>query len=124
MKYRSGCASAIIKSLFFGLPLSDKRNLPVSIKRLIAINATVNRTDRIMSGCAALRALCARLGIEAGQVMAFGDAGNDLEMLSWAGWSFAMANATPEAKAAARFQALSNTEGGVGAAVEQFLLRK
>ncbi len=74
--------------------------------------------------CAALRALCARLGIEAGQVMAFGDAGNDLEMLSWAGWSFAMANATPEAKAAARFQALSNTEGGVGAAVEQFLLRK
>ena len=64
MKYRSGCASAIIKSLFFGLPLSDKRNLPVSIKRLIAINATVNRTDRIMSGCAALRAFLENIKLQ------------------------------------------------------------
>lgn len=68
----------------------------------------------------ALRALCAALGLDRDQVMAFGDAGNDLEMLSWAGWSFAMANASEEAKAAARFRTLSNREGGVGAALERW----
>lgn len=71
---------------------------------------------------AALKALCGKLGLGPSQVMAFGDAGNDLEMLSWAEWSFAMANASPQAKAAARYQTLSNREGGVGAAVEQFFL--
>ena len=70
----------------------------------------------------AVRALCARLGISARQVMAFGDAGNDLELLSWAEWSFAMANGSDEAKAAARYQTGTNREGGVGMAVEQYLL--
>ena len=54
--------------------------------------------------------------------MAFGDAGNDLEMLAWAGWSFAMANASAEAKKAARYETGSNAEGGVGMAVERWLL--
>ena len=54
--------------------------------------------------------------------MAFGDAGNDVEMLTWAGWSVAMENASEAAKATARFQTLSNHAGGVGAAVERFLL--
>ena len=36
-------------------------------------------------------------------MLAFGDAANDLGMLRWAGQSYAMANATPAAKAAARY---------------------
>lgn len=70
----------------------------------------------------AVQALCARLGLGPEQVMAFGDAGNDLELLRWAGWSFAMANATEEAKAAARYVTGTNHEAGVGMAVEQYLL--
>ena len=70
----------------------------------------------------AVQALSARLGLGPGQVMAFGDAGNDLEMLAWAGWSFAMANASAEAKKAARYETGSNAEGGVGMAVERWLL--
>ena len=70
----------------------------------------------------AVRALCARLGISARQVMAFGDAGNDLELLSWAEWSFAMANGSDVAKAAARYQTGTNREGGVGMAVERYFL--
>ena len=70
----------------------------------------------------AVQALCARLGLGPDQVMAFGDAGNDLELLSWAGWSFAMGNASSEAKAAARYTTGTNREGGVGVAVEQYLL--
>lgn len=70
----------------------------------------------------AVQALCTRLGLGPEQVMAFGDAGNDLELLRWAGWSFAMANATEEAKAAARYVTGTNHEAGVGMAVEQYLL--
>ena len=71
---------------------------------------------------AALRFLCGRLGIGAEQVMAFGDADNDLGMLSWAAWSFAMGNATERAKAAARHITLTNRDSGVAAAVEQYVL--
>ena len=70
----------------------------------------------------AVQALCARLGLGPEQVMAFGDAGNDLELLRWAKWSFAMANATEDAKQAARYVAGSNHEAGVGMAIEQYLL--
>ena len=70
-----------------------------------------------------MQALSARLGLGPEQVMAFGDAGNDLEMLAWAGWSFAMANASVEAKKAARYETGSNAEGGVGMAVERWLWR-
>ncbi len=71
---------------------------------------------------AALQALAADLGFTADEVMAFGDAGNDLEMLSWSHWSFAMANGTPAAKSAARYQAPANIEAGVGQMVEQYVL--
>ena len=70
----------------------------------------------------AVQALCEKLGLEPDQVMAFGDAGNDLELLAWAGWSFAMANASAEARATARYLTGTNREGGVGMAVEQYLL--
>lgn len=71
---------------------------------------------------AALAALCEKLGIASDEVMAFGDADNDPEMLSWAGWSFAMANGTEAAKAAARYLAPANTESGVGQMVEKYVL--
>lgn len=70
----------------------------------------------------ALAALTGELGLTPGQVMAFGDADNDLGMLRFAHWSFAMANAVPEAKAAARFTTGSNDAGGVGMAVERYVL--
>lgn len=72
----------------------------------------------------ALELLCRRLGLTPEEVMAFGDAGNDLEMLTMAKWSFAMENATAQAKAAARYQTCSHEQGGVGQAVEQYLLEQ
>ena len=45
----------------------------------------------------ALAALCARRSIPPEEVMAFGDGGNDVEMLRWAFWSFAMENGMEEA---------------------------
>lgn len=70
----------------------------------------------------ALAFLTKKLDLTADEVMAFGDAGNDVEMLRWAGWSFAMANGAPAAKAAARYLAPSNEAGGVGQVVERYVL--
>lgn len=40
-----------------------------------------------------LATLCAERGLDASDVVAFGDARNDLAMLAWAGWGVAMADA-------------------------------
>ena len=70
----------------------------------------------------ALKVLCEKLGIDASEVMAFGDADNDLGMLSWAGWSFAMGNGTDKTKAAAKYVTGRNSDSGVAQSVEQYVL--
>ncbi len=71
---------------------------------------------------AAVAELCRRLNLGPEQVMAFGDAGNDEALLRWAGWSFAVANASEGAKGAAKYLTASNEAGGVGLAVERYVL--
>lgn len=61
-------------------------------------------------------------GILPEQVMAFGDGENDVEMISFAGFGVAMANACPDAKKVADYIAPSNDEEGVAEAIEKFLL--
>jgi len=61
------------------------------------------------------------LGIPPAEVAAFGDAGNDVEMISWAGYGVAMGNATDAAKAVADHVTASNDKGGVAAVVEALL---
>lgn len=60
-------------------------------------------------------------GISDGETAAFGDSGNDIEMLEHVAYSFAMANAADDVKKAAKYCALSNNEEGVLAAIEQLL---
>lgn len=67
-------------------------------------------------GCA-LRRLTERLGFTPEEVMAIGDNNNDLDMLRYAGTAVAMANATPEARAAAHFVTTANTADGVAHAL-------
>lgn len=95
---------------------------PVEISQALERNMEFNFGG--VSKGAALQALAERLGLVPEEVMAFGDAGNDLTMLQWAGWSFAMANAMEEAKAAAKYQTASNHEAGVGQAVEKYILNQ
>ena len=54
-----------------------------------------------------------KFGITREQTMAFGDFLNDLELMNEAAYSFAMANAHPKLKAAARYQAPGNDDNGV-----------
>jgi len=95
---------------------------PVEISQALEHNLEVNRAG--VSKGAALQVLAGRLGLRPDEVMAFGDAGNDLEMLKWAGLSFAMENGTPEAKQAAKRLAPPNREAGVGQMIERFLLNR
>lgn len=48
-----------------------------------------------------LQKLCARLGIDSSEVLAIGDAMNDVEMLAWAGTAVVMGHAKDEIKALA-----------------------
>jgi len=69
-----------------------------------------------------LEKLCDILSIEKTEVMAIGDAGNDVEMLKWAGVSVAMGNAEDEVKAVAKYSTFSNSEDGVAHAVIKYAL--
>lgn len=60
-----------------------------------------------------LAEVCATLGVEAPDVIAFGDMPNDLAMLTWAGHSYAMADAHPAVIACAERLAPSPEEDGV-----------
>ena len=64
---------------------------------------------------------CARLGIGAAEVVAFGDMPNDLPMLTWAGTAYAVANAHADVLAAVDRVTSSNDEDGVAAALEALL---
>ncbi|MEU3713172.1 HAD hydrolase family protein [Streptomyces catenulae] len=64
---------------------------------------------------------CAARGIAPEQVTAFGDMPNDMEMLAWAGASYAMANAHPDVLAVTTGRTASNNEDGVAAVIERML---
>jgi Cof subfamily protein (haloacid dehalogenase superfamily) len=61
-----------------------------------------------------LQRCCARLGIEAGQVAAFGDMPNDVDMLSWVGMPHVVANAHPAVLALDFPVVPGNDQSGVG----------
>lgn len=69
----------------------------------------------------ALKALQEYYMIEKEETMVFGDYLNDLEMLEQATFSFAMENAHPQVKSAARFITKSNDENGVEEILERLV---
>ena len=69
----------------------------------------------------AIEGMCKVLGITNAECMAFGDAGNDIEMLEFCKYGVAMGNATDECKRHARFVTKANTEDGIAYAVEQIM---
>lgn len=69
----------------------------------------------------ALAFLAKHLGLEREQVMAMGDAENDLSMLEYAYHSVAMGNASLAVQAACRYRTLTNDECGVAAMIDRVL---
>ncbi|WP_297421546.1 sugar-phosphatase [Clostridium sp.] len=71
-----------------------------------------------------LKKLGEYLGIKREEIIACGDAGNDLSMVKYAGLGVAMDNATPEVKEEANFITTSNDENGVANVIEKFILNE
>lgn len=72
--------------------------------------------DLIVPGChkaSGLKRFVERWGISPEQCVAFGDGGNDIEMLQYCGHSYAMENASENVKSAARYVCPANDEDGV-----------
>ena len=68
-----------------------------------------------------LALFAAERGIDADQVVAFGDMPNDLPMLEWAGTSYAMAGAHPSVREVATHVAGTNDADGVAEVIELLL---
>ncbi len=83
---------------------------------LVPTSSGHGSVDLILSECHktfGLKMLVERLGINPDQCVAFGDGGNDIEMLEYCGLSYAMDNATEAVKQVAKHQCPSNDEDGV-----------
>ncbi|GHD38627.1 HAD-IIB family hydrolase [Streptomyces galbus] len=77
-----------------------------------------------VSKASTLALCCAERGISHEEVVAFGDMPNDLEMLTWAGRSYAMGNAHPDVLAAASGRTAGNNEDGVALVIERLLAER
>ncbi|WP_404962890.1 HAD family hydrolase [Streptomyces sp. 147326] len=77
-----------------------------------------------VSKASTLALCCAERGISPAEVVAFGDMPNDVEMLSWAGTSYAMGNAHPDVIAAASGRTVANNEDGVALVIERILAER
>lgn len=80
------------------------------------VNGNVNKGT-------ALEKVCAMLKVEKSQVMAFGNEGNDLEMINSAGVGVAMGNAYAGLKEHATIVTRTNDDLGVAYALDKYLLK-
>ncbi|MBQ1091800.1 Cof-type HAD-IIB family hydrolase [Streptomyces sp. B93] len=77
-----------------------------------------------VSKASTLALCCAERGISHEEVVAFGDMPNDVEMLTWAGQSYAMGNAHPDVIAAASGRTVANNDDGVAVVIERMLAER
>lgn len=93
--------------------------------RFEVVNSLGNNCEFIEKGATkgdAIKRLCEMEGIELRNVLAIGDAENDVHMLEMAGIGVAVANAMPKARQAADFMTDSCKESGVANAIKRFVL--
>ncbi|ADV69347.1 TPA: Cof-type HAD-IIB family hydrolase [Streptococcus suis] len=93
--------------------------------QLVAVTSGYGSVDILPQGIHkawGLEQVLTGLDIEPEQVMAFGDSDNDIELLSYVGYSYAMENATDKVKAVAKYMAPSHLEAGVLQVIEEYIL--
>lgn len=91
------------------------------IDRTSPVSGDIEMTFKGVNKGVALDNMCKELCFTADEVMSFGDADNDIEMLQFAGYGIAMGNASDDCKEAAKYETLSNGEDGIAAAIEKFI---
>jgi 5-amino-6-(5-phospho-D-ribitylamino)uracil phosphatase len=121
------CTQAITKLLFLCDPLVISRIEPLLIEEF-AEHVSVLRTDpqliqimdKRVSKARSLQRVSRHYGIADTEIMAIGDAPNDVGMLQIAGVAVAMDNAHPLVKKVAHWIAPSNDDHGVHAALVRY----
>lgn len=125
----SAADQPVLKVLAFHPGLAPDEFL-VLARAAIGDRATVTRSSPSalleisgpgVSKASTLELCCAERGITPQEVVAFGDMPNDIEMLAWAGTSYAMGNAHPDVVAAASGRTVANNDDGVAVVIEQIV---
>jgi Cof subfamily protein (haloacid dehalogenase superfamily) len=106
-----------------------RRELEPRFKEIVHVFDSIGPTGKLIvtitakaaSKGAALRAACEHLGVAPRDVVAFGDAENDIEMFRVAGRSVAMGQASDAVKSAATAVTGRNDEAGVARAIDHLL---
>lgn len=87
-----------------------------------SVGALVEMSAAGVTKATTLEQICRDHGIAADEVLAFGDMPNDIDLLTWAGTSYAMANAHPSVIRHAAHTAPHHDEDGVAQVLEELLL--
>lgn len=93
------------------------RDIPCDI--VVSAADNLELTEPGVNKGTSLAGLMERLGLVPEEVMAIGDSGNDVSMLSYAGLPAAMGNADPQLKALAKLVLPTNEEDGVAWALDR-----
>ena len=94
----------------------DRAEAAVGDRAVITWSSTSSLLEISAAGvtkATTLAVLAQQLGVDPADVVAFGDMPNDIDMLTWAGMSYAMADAHPTVRDAADHVAPANDEDGV-----------
>jgi Cof subfamily protein (haloacid dehalogenase superfamily) len=97
---------------------SEHPQLSVSISKPFFLEVTQQGIDK----AASLARLAAQLKIDASEIIAVGNAHNDLSMIEYAGLGVWVDNVTPELRPKAQVVVASNNDDGVAEVVERFIL--
>ncbi|MEV1168353.1 HAD family hydrolase [Nonomuraea sp. NPDC049784] len=109
-------------------PAMDVDELQATVHELVGHLVTATHSSRRgliemsaqgVTKASALAALAAQHQIKPSEAIAFGDMPNDLPMLSWAGRSYAVANAHPAVLAAVDHVTAANDDDGVAQVIER-----
>jgi Cof subfamily protein (haloacid dehalogenase superfamily) len=93
-------------------------DLSVSISKPFFLEVVPHGIDK----AASIHHLAEKLGIQQSEVIAVGNAGNDLSMIEYAGLGIWVDNVTPELRDRADVIVASNNDDGVAEVVERFIL--
>lgn len=122
-----------VTKLIARLPRTDDTDLPEQVQAIVGDRGLVTHSTQpwfleishpSVHKAVTVERLLVDRGIDGGEVLAFGDMPNDIELLRWAGLGVAMANASPAVRAIADEVTKSNDDDGVAAVVERELANR
>jgi Cof subfamily protein (haloacid dehalogenase superfamily) len=98
--------------------LAAMPHLSVSMSKPFFLESAQNGIDK----AASLKQLANKLGIHQSEIIAVGNAGNDLTMIEYAGLGVWVDNVTPELRDKANLIVASNNNDGVAEVVQKYIL--